>query len=71
MNKQKKWTEREVEILKELYPKEDVSLEDLERVFHRERQVIAHKVGNLHLKKEVKDNIDEEYLEQLRKVIRI
>ena len=68
---QRKWSDREVEILRELYPNPEVSQEDLEKVFNRSGNAILHKAKSLKLRKIYKENIDEEYLEQLRRVIRI
>jgi len=64
-----RWSEREIEILQKLYSKPDVTKEELLKVFpNRSWQAIMDKASDLSLKRSG-GSVDEEYLEQVLKVV--
>jgi len=67
---QKLWTEREIEILRELYPKQEIGRFDLAKVLNRSTGAIESKASALGIRKERRDNINEEYLESLRRIVK-
>ena len=66
------WTDEEINILKQLWPKRDITDEDISRVLKRTPMSIYHKGKQLKLASRYQTfaiDIDREYLKQLMEVV--
>lgn len=61
-----KWSDEETEILEKLWPRPDLNITDIEKIFpNRSRRSISRKAEALGLKKKTYDDINWEELEKI------
>lgn len=65
MNGRRLWTEREIDILKKLYPHPEIPISEIARALNRTVRAVNCKAADLGIKRGYKDFIDEKLVEQL------
>jgi SNF2 family DNA or RNA helicase len=63
----KKWHEKEIKILRKLYPRPNVSVEDICRILNRSYRSVISKVNELGLHREVPPQINIRLLREVLK----
>ena len=70
----KLWTTKEDKLLRKLYPqfqRDDISRGDLEKIFNRTFESICGRAGRVGLRGKKYENINEDYLRELKRQGRI